>query len=93
MVQGQSVMVRVVAYDILLVAGFLHLNFQDSSYLSDGVGVGAIGDLGGARAVGLVRGNDLSGVLSGVGRGVGNRVGGRDASGESNSGNGELHFD
>lgn len=62
---------------------------QYNSYLSDGVGVGAVGDLGGARAVRLVRGNNLSGVRGSVT----GRVGGRNASGESNSGNSELHFD
>lgn len=62
MVQGQSVMVRVVACSSSLAA-IVHnrVSFEDS-YLSDSVGVGAVGDLGGARAVGLVGGNDLGGV-------------------------------
>ena len=63
------------------------------AYLSDRVGDSAVCDLGRARAVRLVGGNDLSGVLGSVGGRVSGRIRGRDASGESNSGNSELHFD
>jgi len=44
------------------------------SYLSDGVGAGAVGDLSGSRAVGGVGSNDLGGVADGavgVGEGTG----------------------
>lgn len=62
------------------------------AYLSDSVGVSAVGDLGRARAVGLVRGNDLSGVGHIGGSRVG-RVTGRDASDQGSSSDSELHFD
>lgn len=64
---------------------------KKSPYLGDGVGVGAVGDLGGTRAVGLVGGDDLGGV-SDVGRGRVGGVVGRDANGEGSS-DSELHFD
>ncbi len=44
------------------------------SYLSDGVGAGAVGDLSGSRAVGGVGSNNLGGVTGGtviVGGGTG----------------------
>ena len=54
------------------------------SYLSHGVGVGAVGDGGGLRAVGDVGLNDLSDDGNVVGHG---------ASGDGeNSGSSELHF-
>lgn len=62
------------------------------SYLGDRVGVGAIGDLGRAWAVGLVRGNNLGGVRD-VGSGRVGRVAGRNASDEGSNSDGELHLD
>ena len=96
-VQGQSVMVRVVGYRSKLAKGFsgVHLSGERSilgshsspgrkSYLSHGVGVGAVGDGGGRRAVGDVGLNDLSDNGNVVGHG---------ASGDGeNSGSSELHF-
>lgn len=62
--------------------------FSRSTYLSDSVGLGAVGDLGGAGAVGGVLLNDLSddGDVAVV-------VASRDAGGSGKNGsNGELHF-
>lgn len=62
------------------------------AYLGDGVGVGAVGDLGRTRAVRLVSSDNLGGVGHIRGSRVGS-VASVGASGEGNSSNGELHFD
>lgn len=56
-----------------------------SAYLSDGDGLGAIGDGGGLRAVGRDHIDDLGD--------VGHVVVGRNGGSESEDGSGELHFD
>ena len=62
------------------------------AYLGHSVGVGAVGDLGRARAVGLVRGNDLGGVLGHIGGSRVSWVAGRDASDEGSGSDSEIHF-
>lgn len=72
----------------MLAAG--SLNFADSSrkYLSDGVGLAAVGDLGSEGAVGDV-GLDDVGDDGDVAR---RNVDGRDADGGESDSSGELHF-
>ena len=60
------------------------------SYLSDGVGAGAVGDLSGSRAVGGVGSKNLSGVADGTVVAVG---GGTGHEGSRGSDGGGTHFD
>lgn len=75
----------------MLVRVVLSLHIQDiqiRKYLSDGVGLAAVGDLGSVGAVGDVLVNDI-GNNGDVAR---RNVDGRNANGGESDSSGELHF-
>lgn len=90
-VHGQLVMVRVVAWDQMLVSrssAAATWVWWVWTHLGDGVGDTVVGDLGGSWAVGGVLGDDIGNVDGPVGRGRGTSD-----EGSSSGGDSETHLD